>query len=127
VRKGTPRLPATWREYRHDNGDFKQWLHLWQISEHHTAHAATLNEYTAPLPWVWDEPLDGDMILARQVIGVLKHCPGGWPKFRKPEHFPLYGVVLSTHSRGSFHEWFRVTKPKSADFLLINKPGEKTT
>ncbi len=119
MREGTPRLPATWREYRHDNGQFKKWLHLWQIREHRN-QIATLSEYTAPLPWVWDEPLDGEMILARKVVGMLNHYPGGWPNFEKPEHFPLYGVVLCTHSRESFHEWFRTTKPKSADFLLIN-------
>lgn len=112
------RLPAEWREYRHDNGQFKLWLHLWQIFKHRN-QTATLIEYTAPLPWVWDEPLDGDMILARQVLGILKLCPSGWPKFSKPQD-ALYGVLLPTHSRESFHEWFRVTKPASAEFLLID-------
>jgi len=151
VRKGTPRLPATWREYRHDNGDFKQWLHTWTfINDKPSAFkeyatrlvggTATLfiTQHIPPLPWVWDEQPHEGFLDSLKIIGALKHAPGGWGRVNLYEMTPLYGVLLPVYGPQGFQAWAERERRDTASishwklkcdekFLLINNPGEKTT
>ncbi len=91
-------------EHRNHDGTFKRWLHTWYSLQ----LAFESGEYMAPLPWVWDAKYpDGELLLAMKTIGVLKHCPMGWPNFAAPPtNLQVNAVILQHHSRAAWVEWY---------------------
>jgi len=93
---------SDWGEYRTNNGEFRNWLHVW-------AYINLLDRVQpwAPLPWVTKAPLSGDMLTAMHGLGMTKMWPAEWrrwnPGLTKPGAFRswnghIYGIILPKHT-----------------------------
>lgn len=91
-----------WNEFRTNNGEFRQWLHVWGY-----INLKDRMQPWATLPWVTKAPLSGEMLVAMHGVGMTKMWPGEWPRWNpsltKPGSFKrwsghIYGIILPRHT-----------------------------
>ena len=96
---------SDWGEFRNDNGEFRQWLHVWAFMNLHDKRIPWV-----PLPWVCKEAPSAAFIEAMYHVGLTKRWPGEWSRWR-PELLhrgvhedwnpPIYGIILPRHTNAA--------------------------
>lgn len=125
-------------KYRLPDGSFKWWLHTWRLRSPGSNDMGDVIDYWSPLPWVWDEKPDGEVLMAYKAVGYLKKVGMGWESFTPPSPGPytVYHKLLpniNSGARDSYIAGHRKHFVSGIDFIawmgrthaLFNKPKER--
>jgi hypothetical protein len=95
--------PAEWDRYRNAQGEWKEWLHMFCYENDDVTAVGTRHVFQQPMPWVFPEAPDIEMLRARAALGMLSKTPGwgkfmGLPRFPIPSACNVFAIVLPNYT-----------------------------
>lgn len=94
--------------FKHPNGGFKRWLHVFHAQPHCVYRNASLKTL-AVVPWCWDgDEIDFEFHEAAAALGAYVNYPLAWRsmawKQRPLDHSPIYGLFTSNPGLHGMHQ-----------------------